>query len=495
MKTFITGILMVLFLSTCTPPKSATVHITVKNFSGSLYVIDPNLRYDLTKKKLNALQLTAEGNASYTMNMDQPSYLVLHFPSDKFFNYSLFLTPGDELFLSADFAKKSNQVTVTGKGSNNNQPEIFALTNMDTQPFKGDKTPDRVIAAINKQYLLNKSTLSNYIKVNKPSAALIKNAEINLKYFAPDKYYEFSHNNNLFKSKEELKPWLRIQDSLFATIKLSNDEALFAYNYDELIGNVVMREVEAARMEHQSDPIAFYQQWFHSDPRQGKKIFDGTQVGLLNNMAIDKYFSGKAAENAYGQTIKFKFLRADYPAVTSMYDHFKKEFPTSAYIKGFNVPIAEIVRKQQKAINSNTIFVRNNGTQLNTFKDVLALTKGKVALVDMWGTWCTPCREEIEKNAAKLEDHFKGKNVNFIYIANFDIAREQEWKKTIAYFQIEGMQILANPALTKDIMEKAKSTGYPTYIIIGKDGSYRTTSAQLPINLQAMIKEIEVENL
>jgi len=113
----------------------------------------------------------------------------------------------------------------------------------------------------------------------------------------------------------------------------------------------------------------------------------------------------------------------------------------------------------------------------------------------MWGTWCTPCREEIEKNAAKLEDHFKGKNVSFIYIANFDIAREQEWKKTIAYFQIEGMQILANPALTKDIMEKAKSTGYPTYIIIGKDGSYRTTSAQLPINLQAMIKEIEVENL
>ncbi len=98
MKTFITGILMVLLLSTCTPPKSATVHITVKNFSGSLYVIDPNLRYDLTKKKINALQLTAEGNASYTMNIDQPSYLILHFPSDKFFYYSLFLTPGDELF-------------------------------------------------------------------------------------------------------------------------------------------------------------------------------------------------------------------------------------------------------------------------------------------------------------------------------------------------------------------------------------------------------------
>lgn len=495
MKTFITCILMVLLLSTCTPPKSSTVHITVKNFNGSVYVYDPNLRYDLTKKRRISLPLDARQSATYTMDIEQPSYLILYFSPNKFLYYSLFLTPGDELFLSADFAKKSNQVTVTGKGGNNDQPEIFALTDMDTQSFKGDKTPDRVIVAINKQYFLNKSILANYIKVNKPSAALIKNAEINLKYFAPDKYYEFSHNNNLFKSKEELKPWLRIQDSLFATIKLSNDEALFAYNYDELIGNFVMREAEAGTILYKSSPQSFYKQWFRTNLAQGKKIFNGNQVGLLHNMVIDKYFSGKAAENAYGQTIKFKFLRADYPAVTSMYDHFKKEFPTSAYIKGFNVPIAEIVKKQQKAINSNTVFVRNNGTQLNTFKDVLALTKGKVALVDMWGTWCTPCREEIEKNAAKLEDHFKGKNVNFIYIANFDIAREQEWKKTIAYFQIEGMQILANPALTKDIMGKVKSTGYPTYIIIKKDGSYRTTSAQLPINLQMMIKEIEVAKL
>ncbi len=44
-------------------------------------------------------------------------------------------------------------------------------------------------------------------------------------------------------------------------------------------------------------------------------------------------------------------------------------------------------------------------------------------------------------------------------------------------------------------MEKVKSTGYPTYIIIRKDGSFRTTSAQLPVNLEAMIKEIEVANL
>ena len=490
-------ILLSLSLSVRTSAQSATVHVTIKNFKGSISFLDPNFRYDLTKKKFNQFLLDKQGSASYTMLTDLPNYFVLFFSSKDFFNYSLFLSPGDELFLTADFAKKDHQVTVTGKGSNNNQPEIFALTNMNLYQFNGDKTPDRVIATINKQYLLNKSILANYIKVNKPSGAFIKNATLNLKYFASANYYGFSHNNNLFKSKQELKPWLRVQDSLFATIKLSNDEALNAFNYTKLVDDFVFREPEALRMQrdYEIHPAEFYRKWFHTSPAQGKKLFDYSRLGILNNLVIDKYFGGKAAEYAFAQTIKYEFFKADYPYVMLVYNRFKKEFPASAYIKGFSPTIAEVVSKQRQTYNSATVFVKDNGTKLNTLKDVLALTKGKVAFVDMWGTWCTPCRQEIEKNAKKLEAHFKGKNVNFIYIANNDTKREQEWKKAIAYFQIGGMQVLASSALTKDIMDKVKSTGYPTYIIINKDGTYRQTSTQLPVNVPALMKEIEVANL
>ena len=493
MKTFLKLSLLLLIFSVNGFAKTATIHFTMKNFKGSISIYDPELRYDLAKKRFIELSLNTNGLAAYKMEINKPTYLVLYSLSNINFSWYLFVSPGDDLFLTADFSKKSNQLTVTGKGSNNNQPEIFALTNMDTQPFKGDKNPDRVIAALNKQYLLNKSILSNYIKINKPTAAFITNATFNLKYFVPSQYYAFSHNN-LFRSKEELKLWHRIQDSLFATVKLSNDEALNTYNYDQLVDNFVMREVEAGAMLYESSPQTFYKQWFRNNTAQGKKIFDGKQTSILNNMVIDKYFRAKTAEYAYAHTIKFKVFWADYPAAVSIFNHFKKEFPTSAYIKGFSPTIAEVVNKQRQKLNRETIFVKNNGTQLNTLKDLLALTKGKVALVDMWGTWCTPCRQEIEKNATKLEAYFKGKNVNFIYIANQDIGREQEWKKAIAYFQIEGMQILANPKLTKDIMDKVKSSGYPTYFIIKKDGSYKKTATQIP-DIQSLTKEIETANL
>lgn len=487
--------LSILLFSLNTFAKNATIHVTVKNFSGRITIDNPELQYDLTQGNVGEITLDAHHSASYTIAINKPASLILYFFGNDFLSCSLFLSPGDELFLSADFAKKKNSITVTGKGSNNNQPEIFALTNMDTQPFKDDVTPHRLIASLNKQFLLNKNILANYIKVNKPSPELIKVATNNLRYFVPRFYYESSHNNLYGKPKEQQPKWLKIQDSLFSTSKLSNSDALMSDNYTQLITYFLMRESEALWDEYRNQPILFYKQWFNSDTTHGNKIFNHARAGILTQKIIDKYFTGRAAEYAYSEALKFKFHEADYPSAIWLFDHLKERFPKSGYIRGFNTPMAEVIAKQQQTLSSKTIFVADNGVKLNSLNDVLALVKGKTVLIDMWGTWCGPCREEIEKDASQLGAHFKGRNVTFLYIANMDIGREKEWKKQIAYFQMEGMHILANSKLTNDIMSKVKSTGYPTYIIVKKDGTYKQTVTKYPVNLPALIKEIEAAGI
>jgi len=483
--------ILILLFSTSAFAKNATVHITVKNFTGRITIDNPELRYDLTQPKVSLLKLDSHQSATYTMVIDQPTYLILYFSADKFFNSSLFVSPGDELFFTVDFARKQNNITVTGKGSNNNQPEIFALTNMDTQPFKEDATPYRLVAALNKQFLLNKIILTNYIKANKPSASFIKAETNNLRYFVPLFYYESSHNNAFGKPEEHQKEWQKIQDSLFSTVKLSNNDALTAYNYTQLIDIFLKGEFGVLWNEYIDHPVLFYKQWFNSDTIRGKKLFNSAQEGISTQKVIDKYFTGEAAEYAYGQAIKFAFTKADYLSTVWLFNHLKERFPKSGYIKAFSTSMAEVVNKQRQALNSKIIFFKDNGTKLNTLNEVLTLTKGKTVLIDMWGTWCGPCRTEIEKDAPQLRTHFKGKNVTFLYIANMEGGREKEWKKQISYFQMEGMHILANPKLTNDIMEKVKSTGYPTYIIVKKDGSYKQTVTRYPVNVQALIKEIE----
>jgi protein-disulfide isomerase-like protein with CxxC motif len=56
---------------------------------------------------------------------------------------------------------------------------------------------------------------------------------------------------------------------------------------------------------------------------------------------------------------------------------------------------------------------------------------------------------------------------------------------------MEGFHILANLKLTKDIMQKVKGNGFPTYVIIKKDGTYELSKAGYPMNREILIKQLE----
>jgi thiol-disulfide isomerase/thioredoxin len=372
------------------------------------------------------------------------------------------------------------------------QTQISSLTNMDfTQKFRGDTLPNRLIVAINKQYVLNKNILKDYIAKHKPSEAFIKTAQLNLAYFAPRIYYVFNHNNNFGKPEAYLLKWQKVQDSLFRTIKLNNDDALISYNYTQLIDYFMLREKERLWIESDRHPALFYRGWYHTNIADGKKLFHNEQRSLLIERIINQYFSGKTAEYLYVNLLKGNIYQSNYQNIDLIFAHFKQKYPTSKYIAEFSGPINAIAKKQNQPLNDRMVFMPANGSKLNTLKNVLAITKGKTVLVDMWGTWCSPCREEIEKNSAYLRSSLKGKGVDFLYIANDDLKNEKEWKKLIAYYQMEGMHILANEKLDNDIMNKVKGTGYPTYFIIKKDGSYHLAKTQYPVNAQDMVKELE----
>src|SRR3972149_6429128 len=97
-------------------------------------------------------------------------------------------------------------------------------------------------------------------------------------------------------------------------------------------------------------------------------------------------------------------------------------------------------------------------------KIVLENNKGKVLILDLWATWCPPCRKEIP-GFINLYNKYQSKGVEILGIA-FD----ENGSEVVPPF-IKKMGINYSVYLDGgDIAEAFDLQAYPTTVIYGKDG-------------------------
>jgi len=479
---------------------TARVNITIANTPFkklNVWVHDPASNYNYFKNPAFSIILDNTGSSSYNFPISEPHFVSFFYNTDQSGNFKktfeLYLSPGDDIVIKADVKQENNVIEVTGKGSNNNQPLLSGIKEQNLRIFYNDTSPSRFIKAINKEAALRINIFEKYKNLYKPDSLFLKDWEENQKYYVAEKYYSFKEDNKfyIFKSyKNNYIKWQHVQDSLFTIKNLNNDKALNAYNYCLLIHDFLLREKEALWDLKETNPGKFYKEWYNS-VSDGKISFKNDRKNLLKEKIINKFFSGKSAEYLYVVLFNEAINEANHENLKLIFERFKNQYPNSKYIAWFEPTINSIEEKQKQTINEKMIFAYNNGLHINNFEEVLQLTKGKTVLIDMWGTWCGPCLQEIEKNSQIIKKRFQDKELDYFYIANFDLKNEKKWKELIAYFHLEGTHILANEQLSKDIMDKVKGTGYPTYILIKKDGSYELSKAGYPMDREILIKQLE----
>lgn len=528
-KTFITIILGLLapMLLIAQKLKLNIAHTNAKAYTA--YLKNPPYKIDwLTNKYTIDLQ-TGNRTSQLVYNFDHPQEVIIYFRPDESnkggFNFHFFLSPGDDMVFNVDFAKKDNGIVVTGKGSNNNQPMLLQLKGAEIQKFYNDTVPDRIIAAINAPRAANKRVLDAYIAKYHPSAAFVKYSKYNLAYGDAQDYFSFKENNKFgirAAYKRNQDKWEHVQDSLLLNLKLeldkefsktnaasmgdkaslnnasahrvqilNNDDALIASNYTMFLRDYLLRTKEALWHEAADHPVAFYKKWYNADTTLGKKQFLDDQQNLLKEKIINKSFTGRTAEYMYALMLEEAKEESNPQNVVAIFNRFKAKYPQSKYVKWYAPEAALVMEREKQGLTPGMIFVDDSYNTLNTFRQILDITKGKTVLVDMWGTWCSPCREEISKNSATIKEYFKDKGLDYLYVANYDQHNEANWKKLIAYFHLEGMHVLANSALNKDIMSTVKGDGYPTYFIIKKDGTTELSKAGYPMDRDKLIKQLE----
>jgi thiol-disulfide isomerase/thioredoxin len=495
--------LILLFISSSTISfaQKATLNVTLANSIANEFSLSAG-------DNIFQTEFTEAGDREISLNKKKSAILSLKLKKAGFYNfscigrndkedlfYSLFIEPGNQINIKVDFNQPDFGIHVSGKGAENNQPAIaFLKRPFSVQKFYGDSIPNRIINSIKKEEVKQRNNFNAYIKKYRPTKKFISTWQLNQKYFAPETYLAFKENN-WFKIKDrhnKMQPlWDKIQDSLFNEKSLNNNIAIYSPNYLNLIENFVGRKREKLWDLTNTSPEAFFQEWYNLSPKEGILAFSSDPTNLLEEKIINRYFSGQSAEMLYMKIFDNAIDESNYKNTPQIFERFKSRFPKSRYTSWVRPYIDAYLEKERKPLNDKMIFVKNNGTDLRTLEEVLILNKGKTMLLDMWGTWCGPCRSELEANGEAIKDHFKGKGLDYLYIANYDTKNESNWKKLIPYFNMEGIHILADPNLTKDIMDKVKGNGYPTYVIIKKDGTYELSKAGFPMDREVLIKQLE----
>ena len=107
----------------------------------------------------------------------------------------------------------------------------------------------------------------------------------------------------------------------------------------------------------------------------------------------------------------------------------------------------------------------------------LADLEGKVVYVDVWASWCGPCRGEIP-HLKDLEHDYHGQNVEFVSVSIDE--DEQAWRDMVQAEELRGVQLLADKAWESSICEDYKINGIPRFLLIGTEGKIVSADAPRP---------------
>jgi thiol-disulfide isomerase/thioredoxin len=376
-------------------------------------------------------------------------------------DFSLFLTPGDSVFVTADGQEFKNSFQLSGnrvaESNYLHQKNLFLYEELGDMFELFSLPREAYLDKRSRFFIRQKERFNQYQAEHKLHPVFIKEEEAYLEFepFLYDSQYPHyqAYINEI--NLEDVDFPLEETKAAFDAIDLGRSDFLVSRTYR----SIVDRRVHEHAMELVKRDSTL------SDEKSGieQAVF----------MAADELLQNKAVKDHF----MYNFIKSNMGAMGPVYveDAYEK------FLAENNSP--KLVTKLEKAKAKWEPIMP--GKEIPDFKFIdvegdsvkLSDLRGKLVYIDIWATWCGPCIAE-HPHWDELRAAYNDKDVAFLSLSIDDT--KEPWEKMVKSKNMGGYQWFAENAWKSEITRLFMVNSIPRFLLLDKEGKIINPSAERP---------------
>lgn len=193
----------------------------------------------------------------------------------------------------------------------------------------------------------------------------------------------------------------------------------------------------------------------------------------------------------YGKTIDADNIRLENPFLTQAFAQTALCTPDTARMAALKDTAAGFfknTRFAEKPFSANALSFKDTEGKERTLADL----NGKILLVNLWATWCNPCRVEMPE-LAHLKNVLEGDDFDVIAI-NIDKAPDKKVTDFLRSVKADNLKLYRDQSMKifQDIRREGLAIGLPVTLLLDEKGcllaSYNGAAPWGNDDAQALIK-------
>ncbi len=396
------------------------------------------------------IEVSEDGNFVDTLKFETGTYILF----DGKNKINIYLEPGNNININYDANDFLNSLSFEGIGY---ETSAYFLN-------KGKKQNEILGAGIGVYELEESAYKTTHAKVKSSLTELINGAEgISEEYKAKElRNINYSYLNKLSIYQRYHAHFAKKPDFETSEGFLSELDGL---DYNNEVDFLFSADYKSLLTSHYKD----------------KALLIAEMDSIANDLAYLK-----AAANIENETIKNELLFSTAKfAITYTEDleEFYKIYMAASVNEDNNKIITESYNKLLSVSKGKPspkfVDYENNAGGTTSLDDL----KGKFVYVDVWATWCGPCKVEIPF-LKEVEKKYHGKNIAFVSVSVDKAGDHDKWKKMIAEKDLGGIQLFADKAEQSDFVQDYLIKGIPRFILIDPEGNIVNSNAPKPSDVK-----------